>query len=349
MSKKAQDVKLRNERELRFYRWFFQNDSAILSYQLKPTGSMLNINHLYTLDVRKASDVINSAIRVFYHPEIAQGYGESSRREISNNLLPQQEFSWFKKCQDACYYVWLRIRVTDIKNISHNPFIPLSGLATPLIPRENIYNLLDLISYPANHQERLQVITDFFDRLSVGLKDKLAFMKNIRSEWYALYMHKDTFPLKKNEKEKCEWAWKYIQRNRVNIREGAKKRINNKSNSNVNTAHDGENQEIYPQKYVSTLSELASAYQVNTLTSLHYYAMQSPTAEKLNPDRKDSSLYLHAGSLMPFLKPASDNEKRLIIRCLYICWFHTDDKFINRFQKAWEGINARKKSRERKR
>ena len=341
MSEKTQDVKLRNERELRFYRWYFKNDSAILSYQLAPSDWLININHLYSLDVRKASEVINSAIRVFYDPEIAQGYGENSRREISSNLLPLQEFSWFKKCQDACYYVWLRIRVIDIKNRNYNPFTPLPGLGSPLIPQECIYDLLELISYPVSHQERLQVITDFFDRLNAGLKDKLALMKQIRSEWYYLYKNKDILPLRKNEKEKCEWAWNYIQRNRVNIRKGAKKRINKKLNNNVNATNEGGGQEIFSHKYVSTLSDLATTNQVNTLASLHQ--------NTFIPDRKDNSLYHHAGSLMPFLKPSSDNEKRLIIRCLYTCWFYTDDKFINRFQKAWESMNARRKSRERKR
>ena len=60
MNGNKSDVKLKNERELRFYRWLYKNESALLTYQLKPVVNAININYLYSLDIKKASGVIDS-------------------------------------------------------------------------------------------------------------------------------------------------------------------------------------------------------------------------------------------------------------------------------------------------
>lgn len=370
MSRNESDVKLKSERELRFYRWFYQYESALLSYHLKPAINTLNISYLYSLDIKKASVIINAAVRSFYHPEIANGFIRNIRMNVNERFIPSRDFAWIKNCPDACYYAWLVIRTIKIKTPSlFSAFSDTHFYSSPLTPQILTYDHLDLIQYPANHAERMLTITDFFDRCDASLKEKIELMHAIRTEWYRLYIYKDRFPLNKKEKEKCEWAWRYIQKYRYNIRAGAKKRKQKKEeerkqqvSGSQNTLQDNSNalhdEYMHPQPLVTTLSQahqyMSSQCQVTTLSRLH---QDSPPVTRHNEFIADSafdkgtenSAYINTATLMQYLKPSCCAEKRLIIRCLYTCWFHTDDKFINRFQKAWEGINARKKSRERKR
>jgi hypothetical protein len=96
MNGNKSDVKLKNERELRFYRWLYKNESALLNYQLKPFVNAISISYLYSLDIKRASRVINSAVRSFYHPDIANTFGRASRGHITESFIPSRDFAWFK-------------------------------------------------------------------------------------------------------------------------------------------------------------------------------------------------------------------------------------------------------------
>lgn len=360
------DVKLKNERELRFYRWLYKNESALLNYQLKPVVNAPNISYLYSLDIKRASKVINSAVRSFYHPDIANTFGRASRGHITENFIPSRDFAWFKKCQDACYYVWLAIRTINIKILPVAfTSLDVSDYGSPYVPTILTYDYLDLIQYPASHTERLLTITDFFDRCDSSLKRKMELLNAIRAEWYRLYNYKDAFPLTRKEKEKCEWAWKYLQKDRANIKAGAKKRKKNKEleaenqrNNNQSALHNrsGEMDAQYNNQtpHIATLTQLAQhmspQYPISTLTEL---AQHDPSSFRYNDYATRSSLKaisedsvnINAITLMQYLKPSNNAEKRLIIRCLYTCWYHKDTGFLKRFNKAWEGVHFRKKSR----
>lgn len=366
MSGNKSDVKLKNERELRFYRWLYKNESALLNYQLKPVVNAPNISYLYSLDINRASKVINSAVRSFYHPDIANTFGRASRGHITENFIPSRDFAWFKKCQDACYYVWLAIRTIDIKMLPAGcTSFDVSDYGSPFVPAILTYDHLDLIQYPASHTERLLTITDFFDRCDSSLKGKMELLNSIRAEWYRLYNYKDVFPLTKKEKEKCEWAWKYLQKDRANIKSGAKKRKENKystskkqDNNSQGTLHNcsGEMDAQYNKQapHITTLTQItqhmSQQYPISTLTEL---AQHDPSFVRYNDyatrsslkDISEDSENINTNTLMQYLKPSSNAEKRLIIRCLYTCWYHKDTGFLKRFNKAWEGVHFRKKSR----
>lgn len=366
MSRNESDVKLKTRRELRFYRWFYQYESAILNYQLKSAINKINISYLYSLDVQQASRVINSAVRSFYHPEIANGFIRAIQMNVTKSFIPSQDFAWIKNCQDACHYVWLLLRTINIKNpLLSFSFSDANFDGSPFIPQILTYEQLDLIQYPVNHSERLLTITDFFDRCDSSLKGKFELMNTIRKEWYRLYIYKDKFPLNKKEKEKCEWAWKYFQKDRSNIKEGAKKRKQNKESekerqeSNYQSASQSssfimDHQNIYQPPHVTTLTQAAQhmpqQYLPSTLTQLAQHRPSVVRHDEYNANGPlkniiEISAHINTVTLMQYLKPASNAEKCLIIRCLYTCWYHKDSGFIKRFNKAWEGRNARKKSR----
>lgn len=366
MNGNKSDVKIKNERELRFYRWLYKNESALLNYQLKPVVNALNISYLYSLDIKRASRVINSAVRSFYHPDIANTFGRASRGHITENFIPSRDFAWFKKCQDACYYVWLVIRTINIKMLPVGfTSFDVSHYGSPYIPTILTYDYLDLIEYPASHTERLLTITDFFDRCDFSLKGKMELLNAIRAEWYRLYNYKDVFPLTKKEKEKCEWTWKYLHKDRANIKAGAKKRKQNKEserkkqeNNSQGALHNSsvEMDAQYNKQppHIVTLAQVAQhmppQYPVSTLTEL---AQHDSSAFRYNDyathsylkDISESSVNINTITLMQYLKPSCNSEKRLAIRCLYTCWYHKDTGFFKRFNKAWEGVNSRKKSR----
>lgn len=366
MNGNKSDVKIKNERELRFYRWLYKNESALLNYQLKPVFNAINISYLYSLDIKKASGVINSAVHSFYHPDIANTFGRASRGHITENFIPARDFAWFKKCQDACYYVWLSIRTVNIKMLTNGfSSFGVNHYGSPYIQPILTYDYLDLIQYPASHTERLLTITDFFDRCDYSLKGKIELLNAIRAEWYRLYNYKDVFPLTKKEKEKCEWAWKYLQKDRANIKAGARKRKENKEFERKNHIIDNQSalhnssgeMDVHYNNQASrivTLTQLAQhmsqQYPISTLTEL---AQHDPSSVIYNDYATSSSLKaisedsvnINAITLMQYLKPSSNAEKRLIIRCLYTCWYHKDTGFLKRFNKAWESIHFRKKSR----
>ncbi|MFO4144465.1 hypothetical protein [Enterobacter kobei] len=366
MNGNKSDVKLKNERELRFYRWLYKNESALLNYQLKPVVNAINISYLYSLDIERASRVINSAVRSFYHPDIANTFGRASRGHITENFIPSRDFAWFKKCQDACYYVWLAIRTIDIKMLPAGfTSFDVSDYGSPFVPAILTYDHLDLIQYPASHTERLLTITDFFDRCDSSLKGKMELLNAIRAEWYRLYNYKDVFPLTKKEKEKCEWAWKYLQKDRANIKAGAKKRKENKEseikkqeNSSQGALHKSSGemdaQDNKQTPHIVTLAQVAQhmpqQHPISTLTEL---ARHCPSSVGYNDYATHSSLKhisedsasINTITLMKYLKPSSNAEKRLIIRCLYTCWYHKDSGFLKRFNKAWDGVHFRKKYR----
>jgi hypothetical protein len=366
MSRNESVVKLKSERELRFYRWFYQYEPAILTYHLKSAVNSLNINHLYSLDNRQASRVINSAVRSFYHPEIANGFIRAIRMNVTERFVPSRDFAWIKNCPDACYYVWLVIRTINIKTPSlFSTFTDAQIYGNPPISQILTYDQLDLIQYPANHTERMFTITDFFDRCDLDLKGKIELMNAIRTEWYRLYTYKDKFPLNKKEKEKCEWAWKYFQKDRSSIKEGAKKRKQNKesekerqeSSTSQNSSFIMDYQNIHHPSHIRTLTQAAQyipqQYPASNLTQLAQYHPSAIRHDEYNANGPlknmiESSAYINTATLMPYLKPASNAEKCLIIHCLYTCWYHKDSDFIKRFNKAWEGRNARKKSRSQK-
>ena len=308
MNKKLTGVELKNERELRFCRWIFQHDIVSVNYEGKHQASTLNINHIHSLDIKKASLAISDAIKIFHDDYNKQGCFANYHKQINDNLIPMREFAWFKKCQDACYFTWLSIRTVDVNSLVTRTFFVNTEIGDPIISPDSLYNKLDITLYPANHQERLLVIVDFFDRAELGLKRKLELMNRIRADWYNSYPLKDKIPLKKTDKIKCEWAWSYMQKDKRNVKVGAKKRLLNKTKNIASSQVDH-----------------------NSYTHNH----------KLNFTMTGS--FIHANSLLSLFKPASISEKYLIIRCLYTFWYYQDNKFIRRFNKAWEAQNSRKK------
>ncbi|WP_224556483.1 hypothetical protein [Pectobacterium versatile] len=308
MNKKLTSVELKSERELRFCRWIFQHDIAAINYDKKYQDSTLNIDHIHGLDIKKASMAISDAIKRFYDDYHKQGCVANYYKHMNDNLIPMREFAWFKKCQDACYFTWLSIRTLDINFLANRTFVVKTETGDPIISPEILYNKLDITLYPANHQERFLVIVDFFDRAALGLKRKLELMNRIRSDWYDSYPLKDKIPLKKTDKIKCEWAWGYMQKDKRNVKIGAQKRLLNKT-KNI------------------ALSPLEHNYYTHS--------------HELNFTMTGN--FIHADSLLSLFKPASISEKYLIIRCLYIFWYYQDNKFIRRFNKAWEAQNGRNK------
>lgn len=214
-------IELKTERDVRLFLWLNKKDIAIINYATTSSLKNYNLNQMYGRNASAAENAINEAFSIFYKdPDQLNSYSLSFKRK-KEGLIPLDEFNWLNKCHDSCYFTWVFIRVF----CRENKFL-LDGFVTnnPEINVLTIYNYLDLPLYPVSHQERFQSIMDFFDRINFNLISKINLMFFIKSKWHEHYHLKNNLPLNKKEKNKCEWLWGYINKDKNNIVRGSKKR-----------------------------------------------------------------------------------------------------------------------------
>ncbi|MDV7022057.1 hypothetical protein R4P48_05100 [Atlantibacter subterranea] len=298
-------IDIKTKRDLKLFLWKEDIDLIIEKYRLSKGIRKYNPNHIYGEDCNLAALAINEAFRIFYdNPDFlfACAYRLKKAKEA---LLPSKEFSWFKRSNDACYFAWAYIRVLSKKNRflenfgKNESFTVYTG--TP-------YRRFIKIEYPVDHRERIECIENFFDRSSMGLSSKLSIMFNIRDEWNRRSQLADMLPLKKSEKEKINWAWDYICKDKANVIIGSIKRAQEKIAKETNT-----HQTDMPSEYI--FNEACKA------------GLQG---------------YVHNPHFISLFRPSTTTEKYLALRCIYICMYCYDNKFLSRFKKAWESSAYRK-------
>jgi len=299
-------IDIKTKRDVRLFLWMVGNDVAIENYRQTREVKTYHANYIYSEDCNLAAQAINEAFRIFYkHSDVLISYVYRFKK-LKEALLPMKEFSWFKRSNDACYFAWVCIRVFSDKNSLLSNFgnnEVLTVLAR--IP----YNLIIKTQYPVSHRERIECIEDFFDRSSMDLSSKLSIMSDIRYKWDRYSPLAIGLPLKKNEKEKINWAWDYICKDKNNYITGSIKRAQGKiieeSNGDVNVS-----QASLGEIYCSCING-----------------------------------YIHQTHFLSLFRPSTTTEKYLSLRCIYISMYCHDKKFISRFKKAWESSIYRKAKR----
>ncbi|MBA0207685.1 hypothetical protein [Pectobacterium brasiliense] len=214
-------IELKTERDVRLFLWLNKNDIAVLNYEKTSRIKKYNVDQIYGVDVSLAENAINEAFSIFYDDSAQFNSYSFVLKRKKEKYLPKIEFDWFKKCHESCYFTWIFIRVFCSKNrFLFDGFVPNN----PEVSVFTIYNHLDLPFYPVSHKERFQSIMDFFDRIDLHLVSKMNIMHFIKNEWHRRYHLKDNLPLSKKEKNKCEWLWSYIHKDKNNIVRGSKRR-----------------------------------------------------------------------------------------------------------------------------
>ncbi|EOU3094436.1 hypothetical protein ACNVFB_001181 [Yersinia enterocolitica] len=261
-------IELKTERDIRLFLWLNKDDAATLNFQIIPLVRTYNANQMYGGDIDIAAHAINEAFFELYNPDILNSYMFRMKRK-KECFLPSREFGWFKKCQDSCYFIWTFVRCFSNRNRALlNPIIPND----PIINTNTPYNYLDLPLYPVSHQERVQSIVDFFDRIDFPLINKINLMSFIRSEWHARYHLRNNLPLTEKDKKKCDWAWDYVNKDKRKVADGAKKRIDKRvaeeakknevnSNESVNNINAKEDEfKLLNLRPSAALSQLGTLY-----------------------------------------------------------------------------------------
>ncbi|EOX1002138.1 hypothetical protein ACO4GX_004477, partial [Yersinia enterocolitica] len=134
-----------------------------------------------------------------------------------------------------------------------NPIIPNE----PVINTNTPYNYFDLPLYPVSHQERVQSIVDFFDRIDIPLINKINLMSFIRNEWHARYYFRNNLPLTEKDKKKCDWAWDYINKDKRKVVEGTKKRIDKR------VAEEAEKNEVNSNESLNNINAKEDALELS--------------------------------------------------------------------------------------
>ncbi|MFG0644557.1 hypothetical protein [Leclercia adecarboxylata] len=143
----------------------------------------------------------------------------------------------------------------------------------------------------------------------MDLSSKLSIMSDIRYEWDRHSPLAIGLPLKKNEKEKINWAWDYICKDKINYITGSIKRAQEK------IIEESENDKTISQE---------------TLDEIYCSCMSG---------------YIHQPHFLSLFRPSTTTEKYLALRCIYIFMYYYDKKFISRFKKSWESSSYRKAKR----
>ncbi|HHR6129263.1 TPA: hypothetical protein ACS72K_000841 [Providencia alcalifaciens] len=126
------------------------------------------------------------------------------------NILPIDSFDWLTKNERATFWLWAYICQIDD--------FTLFGLFFSTDPAryKNLYHYFTLSLSPSNHQERLELIIQFFDNVFISAPPvsyvKKHVMEKLKEHWKSIYSR--PMPLKwlPNEEEAIRWAWEHLQK-----------------------------------------------------------------------------------------------------------------------------------------
>ena len=299
-------IDIKTKRDVRLFLWMVGNDVAIENYRQTKEAKTYHANYIYGEDCNLAALAINEAFHILYkHSDALISYVYRFKK-AKEALLPIKEFGWFKRSNDACYFAWAYIRVFSNKNKSLSSFGDNEMLT---VHTRTSYNRFIKIQYPVSHRERIECIEDFFDRSPMDLSSKLSIMSDIRYKWDRHSPLAIGLPLKKDEKEKINWAWDYICKDKINYIVGSIKRAQEKI--------------IEESQSDKTVSQV-------TLDEIHSSCMNG---------------YIHQPHFLSLFRPSTATEKYLALRYIYISLYYYDKKFISRFKKSWESSSYRKAKR----
>lgn len=152
--------------------------------------------------------------------------------EAKQELLPFEEFSWFKDDERACYFVWVSIYLNSYYSAPNHPttaapqlqsptydpyyYDPSNPTATapPPIPQYALpYSQLGLKNNLSNSMERFDEVVNYFDRVRQPREWKLNLIAHLKGIWGHIFSSRKPFSwLEKDNEEQCRWAWDYINK-----------------------------------------------------------------------------------------------------------------------------------------
>ncbi|WP_159565445.1 hypothetical protein [Budvicia diplopodorum] len=172
-------------------------------------------NHSFFNLYRLANNcnAINESLVIVY-PDLLErkAFVDKMRAACNKVILPKKEFNWIKINDRNCFWAWLMIR--DIRNKDLPLYTNLFDSKTP-----PIYDQLPINKIPASTIERYNAIVEFFDILRTDVRMIRVYFYHLRIKLQKVYTFSTSFLwIKKENKKQCEWAWDYMKRSGVIIK-----------------------------------------------------------------------------------------------------------------------------------
>ncbi|WP_338628544.1 hypothetical protein [Yersinia intermedia] len=344
-------IDIKSIRDLRFFLWKHKDDVPIKNYLVSESPKNYSYNEIFSMKHELAVLAINEAYQLISNYSESYELRAKELKKMQATQLPLKEFDWFKNCNNACYFVWVYIRVYSNKNAHLT-----SGVyqENHVVYAGTIYCHLECELFPESHRVRIESIINFFDRCTWNLCDKIELMKRIKIEWHNRNRSLKRLPLRPNEKKKIQWAWEYIGKDKGRVLEGAKKR---EFSAQIRIINDLGKELSERLTILENLkSELENKYSQEKQYALvrgqdELLALKEKIVKEINKKKMMESIRktnFHSSSFLSLFMPVSPNEVYLALVCVYNFLYYKDPHFIPRLSKAWESLSYRKSKKKNK-
>ncbi|HDL8369350.1 TPA: hypothetical protein ACGUO4_000929 [Yersinia enterocolitica] len=110
--------------------------------------------------------------------------------------ISDKDFEWLENSDRACMYMWIVIR---------------NGFPDKEQNNRPTYESLYLSENPFSHQNRLDAIRNFYDRIEMSPSSKINSLEISKATWIRKSNEPSYFKkLDKKNEELCQWAWQYL-------------------------------------------------------------------------------------------------------------------------------------------
>ncbi|MBJ9260145.1 hypothetical protein I5495_22695 [Citrobacter amalonaticus] len=170
----------------------------------------INTTNVPRQDAQSCRQALNQLINQFIPDKNEQtrlmSEMETGREE---NILPPEDFDWLRQSERATFWLWAYIYKVSDYTLGINP--PENAEYGT-----NWYHRMNLSSSPTSHQERINLIMAFFDRILIFTPPvnhlKKTVMERLKDQWKVIY--RKPLPLKwlPDEEGIVLWAWDNMQK-----------------------------------------------------------------------------------------------------------------------------------------
>lgn len=181
----------------------FYLDWLMINKNIQPRG----VNYQ---DGDSCRHAVNQLINQYYSDKARQTrLLEEMDAACDENVLPQSGFDWLNKDERAAFWLWAYICKTPDYKIGMLPSVDAEA-------GKNGYQSLQLSYSPADHQERISLIFNFFDEIIIPTPPvnhlKKQALERLKDKWKAICSK--PLPLKwlPDEEEAVLWAWNNLQK-----------------------------------------------------------------------------------------------------------------------------------------
>ncbi|WPU21957.1 hypothetical protein RI049_18165 [Cedecea neteri] len=186
-------------------------DIRICHFYLDWLGTNKNIRPegINRQDAENCHQAVNQLINQYYPDREQQDRLLSEiNAACDENILPAERFDWLERDERAAFWLWSYLCTVGDHQL---------GISSSRDARynQNWYQLLQLNQSPASHQERMQLIVNFFDLIIIPTPPvnhlKHQVMDRLKDQWKIIYNKPQPLKWLPDEEEVVLWAWNSLK------------------------------------------------------------------------------------------------------------------------------------------